>query len=419
METESKCEKSINDTNEGKDSTNEKIEKVQEGIQNIFNHKRQSIQGQSYHESRIEQEIGKCDLGGHEEDIEESKHKFLRVIEIKRNEDFGLTYMVLNKPSPLSLRVDSKKADLFILRKHDVLSISKTYPSIWSTIYDNSFFNMLALKKKTIKILKIYCSCHGIKLDKRQPKKSEKLESLNLLEIKKLMEIEKKKQEEEEKVNQKKKYVKSKSSKTNKQKLLKKQIRSHTQALNQKEFIYKLRNKLIKKYSDKTNLQFLKTIINNRKSCKVNNFQDLNDLTKSGLIDLKNRKKMLDNEDKNNDSSYEIKNLESIKDKNENEDNEESEKINDTNKILTNESEKEYPNTLSNLPPTFANFIKKKIIRKKYKNKNYYKSMCVKLIDTINNIVKITKLKMKILIYIIIIHQQIILTISYIKIIIL
>ena len=386
METETKCEKSINDTNEGKDSTNEKIEKVQEGIQNIFNHKRQSIQGQSYHESRIEQEIGKCDLGGNEEDIEESKHKFLRVIEIKRNEDFGLTYMVLNKPSPLSLRVDSKKADLFILRKHDVLSISKTYPSIWSTIYDNSFFNMKALKKKTIKILKIYCSCHGIKLNKKGPKKSEKLEPLNILEIKKLMELEKKKQEEEEKT--KKKYVKSKSSRTNKQKSLKKQIRSHTQTLNQKEFIFKLRNKLIKKYSNETNLQFLKTIINNRKSCKMNNYQDINDLTKSGLIDLNNRKKMLDNEDKNSDSSYEIKSLESIKDKNENEDNEEAEKINDTDKILTNEFEKEYPNTLSNLPPAFANYLKKKIIRKKYKNKKYYKSMCVKLIDTINNIVK-------------------------------
>ena len=71
--------------------------------------------------------------------------------------------------------------DLFILRKHDVINISKAYPSMWNKIYDKSMYNMTALSKKTVQILKRYCSCHGIILNKIEPKKSQKLDPLNLL----------------------------------------------------------------------------------------------------------------------------------------------------------------------------------------------------------------------------------------------
>ena len=171
------------------------MEKV-DNIQSIFNQKRQSLNGQSYHESSIEQEIGKCDLGGNDEDVEGKNFKYLNVMEIKNNENFGITYMLLNKPSPFYLRVISQKADIFLLRKHDVISISKAYPTIWKTIKEKDFFNMSAIEKKTIKILKIYCSYNGISLDNNKPKKNE-VNPLNLFEIKELIELEKMKQQEQ------------------------------------------------------------------------------------------------------------------------------------------------------------------------------------------------------------------------------
>ena len=381
-----------------KESINGKIEKVQEGIQSIFNPKRQSMTGQSYHESRIEQEIGKCDLGGNDEDFEEANYKFLRIIEIKRNEHFGLAYMLQNKPSPLSLRVTSKKADLFILRKHDVINISKAYPSMWNKIYDKSMYNMTALSKKTVQILKRYCSCHGIILNKIEPKKSQKLDPLNLLEIKKIMEMEQKKQEEEQEMKNHCKTLKIKPKKSNRQKSIsrRKKPRSNTQILNQKQFISNLRDKLIKKYKDNgPKLQFLKTLIHNRISCKVNTFNKIGSIRKSDIIDLKTKKTLAIKEAQNSDSSYEVRAQEFNKFKSENNteqnkniDLDETDKLDATNKIFTNEIEKDFPNTLSNFPPTFASFLKKRIIKKRYKNKKYYKSMCIKLIDTINNLTR-------------------------------
>ena len=116
-----------------KENITQQFEKINNGFQNILNHKN-TLSGQSYHESHIEQEIGKCDLGGSEDDIEERDNKYLHIMYIKRNEHFGITYMLLNRPSPLSLRVKSKKADIFLLRKHDATIISKAYPRIWKLI---------------------------------------------------------------------------------------------------------------------------------------------------------------------------------------------------------------------------------------------------------------------------------------------
>jgi hypothetical protein len=59
-----------------------------------------------------------------------------------------------------------------------------------------------------------------------------------------------------------------------------------------------------------------------------------------------------------------------------------------TNKIYSSENDVSYPNTLNNLPPTFASFLKKRVIKKKIKNKKFYKLMCLKLIETFNNYLK-------------------------------
>ena len=56
--------------------------------------------------------------------------------------------MFLKKTSPLSLRVKSKYAQLFLLRKHEAMIVSKAYPNVWKKIYQKSYHNMKSIKKK-------------------------------------------------------------------------------------------------------------------------------------------------------------------------------------------------------------------------------------------------------------------------------
>ena len=111
-------------------------------------------------ESIIEKEIGKCEFEG--EEFEESNYQFINIINITKNESYGIVYMFLSKPSPLSLRVKSKKAELFLLRKSDAFSIAKRFPNIWKKQYKRSYINMHSIKKRTIKKLTDYCQIYGI-----------------------------------------------------------------------------------------------------------------------------------------------------------------------------------------------------------------------------------------------------------------
>ena len=124
--------------------------------------------------SLIEQEIGKVDLGC-EEDLEDGNYQFLKILNIAKNDYYGMIYMFLNKPSPLSLRVRSKKADIFLLRKHDCYKIAKAYPNIWKKQFKNSFHNMISIKKLTFKVLGNYCRLHNIIITKTQTKETGKI----------------------------------------------------------------------------------------------------------------------------------------------------------------------------------------------------------------------------------------------------
>ena len=432
IEKENKSETHIN--NEIKESLNpqtNQIDKMNTGIQNIFNQKKQSIADNSYHESRIEQEIGKCDLGG-SDDFEEGNCKFLCIMSIKRNENFGITYMQLNKPCPLSLRVKSKKADIFILRKLDVIHISKAYPSIWKKISENALHNMIAIKDKAFSILKNYCSYHGLLLDNK-PKKRDKVNPFNLLEIKELMELEKKKNEEQKTIDSKNKKLKEKAQK---KKSIQKKKYYNTQIIKEQEIIENIKKKLINKkyYNSKSLSPFLSKIVHNKTSCKLNlhNFNFDQKSFKDNLDDkfqLSNNKTIKEEECNN---EMQISNSKSIKEdknselklSNSNAIKEDNNKKNDvsstliidegknikendnnnikeieslansnnildnTDKLYKNENDKNYPNTLSNLSPVFSSFLKKKIIKKKNKSKHYYKQLCLKLTEALNNVIK-------------------------------
>jgi len=120
----------------------------------------------SMNESCIVKEIGKWDFGG--EVFEDSNFQFINIINISKNESFGDVYMFLSKPSPLSLRVKSKKAELFLLRKYDASDISIRYPNIWAKFFKKSYVNMLSIKALTIHKIQYYWENLGHEMYKKQ-----------------------------------------------------------------------------------------------------------------------------------------------------------------------------------------------------------------------------------------------------------
>ena len=130
-------------------------------------------------ESSIEKEIGKCEFEG--EEFEESNYQFINIINITKNESYGIVYMFLSKPSPLSLRVKSKKAELFLLRKFEAFAISKKFPNIWKKQYKKSYNNMNSIKKRTFKKISDYCQSCGISFQMTEAPKL--IQSLSIREI--------------------------------------------------------------------------------------------------------------------------------------------------------------------------------------------------------------------------------------------
>jgi hypothetical protein len=68
--------------------------------------------------------------------------KILKIIQIRRNEHFGDVLMFLNRPSPLRVRVKSKFAELFLMKKVDLANIARDFPKIFKKIYSKSVPNM-------------------------------------------------------------------------------------------------------------------------------------------------------------------------------------------------------------------------------------------------------------------------------------
>ena len=137
-----------------------KIEKAQTEIKTLLKTK------DDLNDSNIEQEIGKCDFDG--DDFDVGNHQFLNILDILKNEHYGEVYMFLQKPSPLSLRVKSKYSQLFLLKKHQAMQISKAYPNVWKKIYRKSYHNMKSIKSLTKRIVIHYCNNYGHKYDSSQ-----------------------------------------------------------------------------------------------------------------------------------------------------------------------------------------------------------------------------------------------------------
>ena len=97
--------------------------------------------------------------------------KAMKIIDLRKNEHFGDVLMILNERSPLTVKVKSKKAELFFLQKTDATEISNQYPNIWKRIVNKSLYNMKQIKNLIQKKIMIFCELNDILLNPELKKK--------------------------------------------------------------------------------------------------------------------------------------------------------------------------------------------------------------------------------------------------------
>ena len=134
-------------------------------LETVVNKRTKSDLTSEINESGLGKEMGKWDYGG--EDFEESNYQFINIINISKNESYGVVYMFLTKPSPLSLRVKSKKVELLLLKKEYALDVSQRYPNIWMKFLKKSYYNTLSIKTRAVNKIKQYWE----NLEKKNKKK--------------------------------------------------------------------------------------------------------------------------------------------------------------------------------------------------------------------------------------------------------
>ena len=92
--------------------------------------------------------------------------QYVKIIEIRKNEHFGDILMFLNRRSPLSMKVKSKIAELYLLNKTDAVEISMSFPNIWEHIIKKSLFNMEQIERLINKTLKFFFKQNNTKQKK-------------------------------------------------------------------------------------------------------------------------------------------------------------------------------------------------------------------------------------------------------------
>ena len=105
-----------------------------------------------------------------EKNNEDDAYHYLKIIDIRKNEHFGVLFLTMNKPVPLSLQVKSKIVDLFLLKKDDALKISKNYSNIWRNIYEKEYQNFMTIKHFTFSFLNKYIKENKLFFNKKYVK---------------------------------------------------------------------------------------------------------------------------------------------------------------------------------------------------------------------------------------------------------
>ena len=110
-------------------------------------------------------DLARFDINGGAIKNDDGSYQYLKILDIRKNEHFGLVFMTLKKPCPLTLQVKSKFAELYNLKKEVAISISKDYPNIWKKLYGKEFHNLTSIKKMTFKALNKYIELNKLLLD--------------------------------------------------------------------------------------------------------------------------------------------------------------------------------------------------------------------------------------------------------------
>ena len=121
--------------------------------------------GNNNEEKKNIKELGKFDINGGAIKNDDGSYQYLKILDIRKNEHFGLVFMTLKKPAPLSLQVKSKFAELYYLKKKVAVSISKDYPNIWKKLYGKEFHNLTSIKTRTFKALSKYMELNQLLIE--------------------------------------------------------------------------------------------------------------------------------------------------------------------------------------------------------------------------------------------------------------
>ena len=94
-----------------------------------------------------------------------SKKKEIKIIDLRKNEHYGDILMILNEKSPLTVKVKSKKAELFFLQKTEATEISNRYSNIWKRIVNRSLHNMKQIKNLIRKKIFLFAQTYNIDIN--------------------------------------------------------------------------------------------------------------------------------------------------------------------------------------------------------------------------------------------------------------
>jgi len=164
------------------------INRVKTTLYTVINKNAKNSIASEINESGIGKEMGKWEYGG--EDFDRNQYHFLNIISISKNESCGAAYMVLDKTCPFSLRVKSKIAELFLLRKADACDISQRYPNIWMKYFKKNYYNMFLVNNIAIQKLKHYWENREKNLNKQKKPVKRCKSNLNLCCIYKINDLE-------------------------------------------------------------------------------------------------------------------------------------------------------------------------------------------------------------------------------------
>ena len=128
----------------------------------LNNLKKTNVSNSQLDNNGISVDLGRLDFTRN--DIKENKnsnnYQIIKIIDFRKNEHYGDVHIFSEQPSPFTVKVKSRIAELFLLRKNDAINISKNFQNIWKRIHNKSYHNLVSIKKLTIKTLKHYYDTH-------------------------------------------------------------------------------------------------------------------------------------------------------------------------------------------------------------------------------------------------------------------